>query len=249
MARVGGSFMIEGLDYVPTTELTQYANATHKWLFDDSKERYKSNCTNPEIAKHISTQELTYRLNTHGFRSREIVEDKNCIVALGCSHTFGLGLGEQDTYIAKLASMLDISYYNLGVPGGASDTAFRIASYWLPIIKPKYVVMVTPEITRFEIIRTNGDAILFNASTTQHDKLIEDIAKHFLVNDANPIINRQKNLLAIENIVKTYDGKFYWYTEDIMAKTIENDLARDWQHSGPKQNYKVAQQMYSDIKW
>ena len=94
MARVGSSFMMEGLDYVPTTELTKYANATHKWLFNDSKERYKSNCTNPEIAKHISTNDVTYRLNTYGFRSREIVEDKNCIVALGCSHTFGLGLGE-----------------------------------------------------------------------------------------------------------------------------------------------------------
>ena len=143
--------------------------------------------------------------------------------------------------------MLGISYYNLGVPGGASDTAFRVASYWLPIIQPRYVVMVTPPISRFEIIRTNGDPILFNANAKVHDKLVEDIAKHYIANDANPIINRQKNLLAIENICKIYNSKFAWYTEDIMIKETENDLARDWKHSGPKQNLKVAQLMYSDI--
>lgn len=241
--------MIPSLTCVPRTELTQYANATHKWLFDDSLERYQRNLENPKISKHLPTEPVTYSLNTNGFRSREIIEDTGCIVALGCSHTFGLGLREEDTFIAKLATMLDSTYYNLGVPGGASDTAFRIASYWLPIIKPKYVVMVTPPISRFEIIRTNGDAVLYNPNSKNLDKLVEDIAKHFVVSDANPIINRKKNLLAIENIVTTYNGKFYWYTEDIMDKTIENDFARDWQHSGPKQNFKVAEQIYSDITW
>lgn len=241
--------MINGISTVPRTELTQYANATYKWLFGDSEERYTCNLNNPLISEHLPTELVTYSLNTNGFRSREIIEDTGCIVALGCSHTFGLGLRNEDTYIAKLANMLGTDYYNLGVPGGASDTAFRIASHWLPIIKPKYVVMVTPPISRFEIIRTNGDAILFNANTKKLDKIVEDIAKYFLVNNANPIINRQKNLLAIENIVNTYNGKFYWYTEEIMDKTIENDLARDWEHSGPKQNLKVAEQIYSDITW
>lgn len=249
MARIGSSVVITGLNTVPNTALTQYANTTHAWLFEDNEQRYHRNLNNPLISKHLPTKPVTYSLNTHGFRSREIIEDTGCIVALGCSHTFGLGLRNEDTYIARLASILGINSYNLGVPGAASDTAFRIASYWLPIIKPKYVVMVTPPISRFEIIRTDGDAILFNANTKKLDKLVEDIAKYFLVNDANPIINRQKNLLAIENIVTTYNGKFYWYTEEIMDKTIENDLARDWEHSGPKQNLKVAEQIYSDITW
>ena len=240
--------MIAGLDTVPKTVLTEYANKTHEWLFDDTLENYQKNLQDPLIATHLSKQMVTYKLNTNGFRTKEIVEDKDSIVALGCSHTFGIGLHEEDTYIAKLAKMLGLAYYNLGVPGGASDTAFRVASYWLPIIQPRYVVMVTPPISRFEIIRTNGDAILFNANAKEHDKLVEDIAKHYIANDANPIINRQKNLLAIENICKIHKSKFFWYTEDIMIKETEYDLARDWKHSGPKQNFKVAQLMYSDIK-
>lgn len=239
--------MISGLETVPNTALTNYANTTHAWLFDDTQENYQKNLQNPAIAKHLSKEMVTYKLNTNGFRTKEIKEDKDSIVALGCSHTFGLGLREEDTYIAKLGNMLGINYYNLGVPGGASDTAFRIASYWLPIIQPRYVVMVTPPISRFEIIRTNGDAILFNANAKEHDKLVQDIAKHYIANDANPIINRQKNLLAIENICKIHNSNFYWYTEDIMIKETENDLARDWKHSGPKQNLKVAQLMCSDI--
>ena len=163
--------MISGLETVPNTALTNYANTTHAWLFDDTQENYQKNLQNPAIAKHLSKEMVTYKLNTNGFRTKEIKEDKDSIVALGCSHTFGLGLREEDTYIAK----------------------------------------------------------------------------HYIANDANPIINRQKNLLAIENICKIHNSNFYWYTEDIMIKETENDLARDWKHSGPKQNLKVAQLMCSDI--
>ena len=57
------------------------------------------------------------------------------------------------------------------------------------------------------------------------------------------------SIKGIENITKRYNGKFYSYPEEIINKQEENDLARDLQHSGPKQNLVVAKLMYEDIKW
>lgn len=237
-----------GLDYAPTTILDQYANRTHRWFAADNEERYKENLQKSEIARHIETFNVSYKLNSNGFRTKEIVEDTSSVVALGCSHTFGLGLPEKDTYIAQLAGMLDTSYYNLGVPGGSNDTAFRVASYWLPIIKPKYVVMLTPQMARFEMLEKKGghQSFIPNENITGVHR---DIIRFFITNDENLVLNRQKNLLGIENITKRYNGKFYSYPEEIINKQEENDLARDLQHSGPKQNLVVAKLMYEDIKW
>jgi len=237
-----------GLDYAPTTILNQHSNKTHRWLAGDNEQRYKENLQKSEIAGYIETFNISYKLNSNGFRTSEIVEDTSSVVALGCSHTFGLGLPEQDTYIAQLAGMLDTSYYNLGVPGGSNDTAFRVAGYWLPIIKPRYVVMLTPQMTRFEMLEKKGGHQSFvpNENITGVHR---DIIRFFITNDENLVLNRQKNLLAIENITKRYNGKFYSYPEEIINKQEENDLARDLQHSGPKQNLVVAKLMYEDIKW
>ena len=67
------------------------------------------------------------------------------------------------------------------------------------------------------------------------------------MNDENPQLNQQKNLLAIENITNRNSAKFYWYDQSIMYKNGEKDLARDLQHSGPKRNNGVAQFFYRDI--
>ena len=237
-----------GLNYAPTTILNQHSNKTHRWLAGDNEQRYKENLQKSEIAGHIKTFNVSYKLNSNGFRTKEIVEDTSSVVALGCSHTFGLGLPEQDTYIAQLGKRLGINYYNLGVPGGSNDTAFRVASYWLPIIKPKYVVMLTPHMARFEMLEKKGGHRSFvpNENITGVHR---DIIRFFITNDENLVLNRHKNLLGIENIVEHYNGKFYSYPEDIMTKQEETDLARDWQHTGPKQNLVVAQLMYEDIKW
>jgi len=240
-----------GLDYAPTTRLTEYANSNHLWLFGDDEELYQKNLQKPEVVNYVTAFEgkINYKLNSHGFRTKEINRDTTSIVALGCSHTFGLGLPEEDTYIAKLASMLNTSYYNLGVPGGASDTAFRIASYWLPIIKPKVVVMIVPHIARFELLEAKGGTRMFVPNEMPPPGTHRDIHRFFITNDENLVLNRQKNLLGIEAIVNRYNGTFYCYSEEIIGKECENDLARDWQHSGPKQNLKVAKLMYEDITW
>jgi len=265
MARDSKSIMIEttkdlskfNLKHVPTTFLTEYSNMTLYWFGMDNKELYNKNIAHSEERASCVKQwdgKLTYKLNTHGFRSREIIEDKNCIVALGCSHTFGLGILEEETYISHLAKMLDLNYYNLGVPGAAADTVFRVASYWLPIIKPKFVVMIAPERTRFEIRKSNTDTNVFGPSFPISKSIYGEILKIVVTHEENAKLNRHKNLLAIESITNKNNGKFIWAEDSLISNITpwQNgngpDKARDYRHPGPGRNLATAQWFYKDIK-
>jgi hypothetical protein len=237
------------LKYPPVTRQTQYSRQVLDWNGTDSKEAYQKNIKDSKLESYVRQWDgkLTYNCNSYGFRSKELVEDTNSIVALGCSHTFGIGLSENETYISQLAKMLNLNYYNLGVPAASADTVFRIASYWIPVIKPKIVVMVAPEETRFEMRKNKNDFNVFGPNFEVTKAIHRDILETFIMNDENPQLNQQKNLLAIENITNRNSAKFYWYDQSIMYKNGEKDLARDLQHSGPKRNNGVAQFFYRDI--
>jgi hypothetical protein len=234
-----------GLSYPPTTFLTVYKNQTLEWIPSDTQQNYKENCQDPTVKEYIKQwdNKLTYVLNSHGFRTSEIEEDNQSLVALGCSHTFGVGLSDNQVYCRLLADKLGCRLFNLGVPGGATDTAFRIASYWLPIIKPKYVVMVGPQPVRFEIRMFKTDRHVFIPGNTGPEKSVQEMAKRFISFEENALVNRHKNLLAIENITERFGGKFYSYNENM--KVV--DRARDNLHYGPVSHRNSAENIYNDI--
>ena len=235
-----------GTDYPPVTFLSRYAEQNLTWISTDTKERYNENCKNLKITDMIKQYDgkIIYQLNSDGFRCNELKEDPRCLVALGCSHTFGVGLPVEDTYCVRLAKMLDCDWYNLGVPAGSTDTAFRIASYWIPIIKPKYVVIVGPQPTRFEIRKSKNDEHVFVPGNTDDEPIAQEITKRFIVNDENIKFNRQKNLLAIENLTKRYGGSFYPHN---LSHNTNTDWARDYLHYGPLWNQSVAEIIHKDI--
>lgn len=49
------------------------------------------------------------------------VDWNNCVVVLGCSHTWGTGLEPEETYCAQLENILQKPVYNLGMPGTGID--------------------------------------------------------------------------------------------------------------------------------
>ena len=67
--------------------------------------------------------------------------------------------------------------------------------------------------------------------------------KRYIANDENPVFNKQKNLLAIENITQRFGGKFYSYSENM--KVV--DRARDNLHYGPVSHRNLAENIYNDI--
>jgi lysophospholipase L1-like esterase len=72
-------------------------------------------------------------------------DGKRRIVVLGDSLTYGVGIAAEDTYAAVLESLWkrtdpNVHVYNLGAPNAQSEDVVRVATKWLPILKPERVI-------------------------------------------------------------------------------------------------------------
>jgi len=231
----------------PIHDGMKYANTLSEWSHNDSERNFKANMAVKSKQKLIQAQgwdqpnAITYDINSQGFRCNELQENRNAIVFLGCSHTYGVGLPIQNTYVYNLSTMLDMPYFNLGIPGSALDTAFRMACYWLHIIKPKIVVCFHG-IYRMEHRISSDDMNVFLCTDGR------ELSKSWFCCDENSEYNGLKNFLAIESICKDISADFYaWRTEHEFNQMGPTDQARDIMHFGPRAHEKLAEKMYQEI--
>lgn len=241
------------LAITPVHVQTEYANQNLNWLPGDSFEEFEQNCKDINKLTYLKQQGwsepgcFSYNFNSHGFRTSELGPNSQSIVGLGCSHTLGHGLPQNSIWIEVLAKQLGITAYNLGVIGCSLDTVFRIASYWLPIIKPKYVVLNCPEYERFECRSNENDSISLTPGILEWISDEEaTVCKRWWLNDQNSLYNSAKNVLAIENICQQNNIKFFAYSPDEMTRKL--DLARDFCHRGPLCHESFARMIYNDIR-
>jgi len=226
----------------------QYAGQTLNWLTADTKDRYNKNLKHhrDELDKNgwIDTS-IEYSFNKYGFRSDEFIDD-NAIMFLGCSHTVGIGLNREDTYADIVAKELNLKHYNLAIGGGSNDSAFRIGQYWIPKIKPKLVVLISPTLERFEI--------LYNKSFIQLlPKCIPpNLTKFYNIwcsNNHNLECNKLKNQLALQFITEQAGCKFVCIEiTDIIIPETTIDYARDLMHFGVESNKGSARILLEKIK-
>lgn len=226
------------------------ANSEYDWIATDSwhtyQENLKSRYNDLEVNGWIDAN-ITYKFNSHGFRCNDF-SDQPSIVFLGCSHTFGVGLPVDNTWPFIVASSLNLKCYNLGIPGGSNDTAFRLSYYWLERINPAVVVLCLIEPSRFELI-DNQSIIRFNPSfvsiptVEQHYK---DFYKTWVSTDCNPELNKEKNVLAITQIcnrlnieLKVFDSSYF-----VDSKV---DVARDLSHAGTVTNKNFANYVLTNL--
>lgn len=74
-------------------------------------------------------------------RENSVVYNK---LAFGCSHTYGTGVDEHETWPYKLGAM------NFGVPGSSCDYIARVLPEHLAKYNPMVVYVLWPDWTRFE---------------------------------------------------------------------------------------------------
>ena len=76
----------------------QHAGQTLEWLPTDTKESYLRLIQDPRHLEHFRKYgwdqpgTITYKINSHGFRSNEFKLGVPNMVALGCSYSVGIGL-------------------------------------------------------------------------------------------------------------------------------------------------------------
>ena len=72
-----------------------------------------------------------YKTNSLGYRCpefRPLPDGGKNVVVLGCSHTFGEGLEEDETWVSQVAKQSNkiLRWWNLGQPGASADLMIRI---------------------------------------------------------------------------------------------------------------------------
>lgn len=254
------------------TELKTYKNApwhsglslagqTLDFLPTDTEENFKKLCEVPEFLAYFKSNgwlepgAITYKINSHGFRCAEFVPGEDCILALGCSFTVGIGLPIESTWPELVGKELGLRVYNLGWGGNAADTCFRLAEYWIPQLKPKAVFMLTPPPARFELIRVPGTIrwdppveVYMPASESRSATEVDSFLKHWFTMEENARLNQTKNKLAIKHICnelnipcQVYDAFDYmaWSREDV-------GYARDRMHAGPLGHKMLAERILND---
>lgn len=227
-----------------------HANTVLDWHSSDSESNFKLHTQDP-IKRNFLEKfgwldcKVHYRFNSHAFRCDEF-DNRPCAIALGCSHTQGTGLKEQDTWPVKLTERLGLHVWNLGVSGAAYDTVFRLAQFYIPLLNPRFVFVLEPPRTRFEYKSDNKYKIA--AVTNTFPELVDNpYIKHWFLNDENSMLNATRNRLAIAHLSHCHNAKFV-HGHGIMNWHDPQDLARDLMHPGALEQQKVVDYMMQQVQ-
>ena len=216
----------------PIHRCSVYKNQELLWLPNDTEDVFIKNMAIRRLemtALGWDKAIIKYNFNSHGFRTGEfnIRTHEKTMMFLGCSIPFGIGLPLECTMPVIVSEILGVQCYNLTLPGSSNDTAFRIAQYWIPKLKPDTVVLVSPEMTRLEVMKYK-QSIPFRVNDKASMK--SEFYLNWILDEQNGKLNREKNKLAIENICLSKQSDFYYFPVEENFEFI--DKARDLSHQG-----------------
>lgn len=230
-------------------------NAHLEWMPSDTKESFERMMQDPEHRRYFAEQgwdqpwAISYKLNSHGFRCAEFTNDP-CVIALGCSYTFGIGLPVDKIWPSLVGMELGLSVANLAWGGSCSDACYRLLRYWIQALNTAAVMILTPPKERIELLLDRTGEIPGQPLAEVY--LPQSLSEHFNPNDVylnhwfmqidNQLINREKNLLAMQALCDQNKVPFFEQnTETTMTRSREDiGYARDYLHGGPKIHKEIA---------
>lgn len=217
------------------------SNRTVEWNGMDSKERFEANCAHSQRYKKLKSlgwldTKIYYSYNSEGFRDIDF-DQRPSIIALGCSHTEGIGITQETTWPYRLEKMIGCKVWNLGVSGAALDTCFRLLNFWINNLNVVGVCCAVPEASRYEIFVNGFWTNILPAQTELYQDWISEWNKNYILYDQNAECNREKNLMAMKYICSEKKIPFYF---DLLTKFGDGAFARDLMHCGTEVNNKLA---------
>jgi len=239
----------------------RYGGST-KWYSSDTKEIFEYNMSLPRSRKLIedmgwTENNIDYNINDWGFRANNFpnTHDRDSVIALGCSCTFGIGLPEKNTWPVYVSQTMGIETYNLGAAGMGYETNYRTLEYWLPRLKSKYVFMFVNPGVRREYFSDNRDPkhfITLGSWLLGRSKHYTTQELSMFMNEVDAKIAKSRSLWAIKGLCDYYDSKLLIvdtneHYEGLTINTFlgaqhgnNDDYARDLQHPGPIHNQLLA---------
>lgn len=231
------------MSLLPPSHFNQnFAGQTLDWSGTDSRQTFELNLKSPQAVKKLKElgwleNKITYTYNSEGFRDIEF-DQRPAVMALGCSHTEGVGLPNDLTWPSQLENIIGQKVWNLGVGGSALDTCFRLLDHWIEHLNITAVCCAVPELSRFEVNENNNWLTIFPAQSYNNTMgWIAGWNKNYVAFEKNSQMNRRKNLLAMEHICSKHSVPFYY---DLLENFRDGATARDLTHCGPNSNFKLA---------
>lgn len=198
-----------------------------------------------------SPDSFDYKYNAQGFRSDwdfDPTVDKPILLALGCSHTVGVGIPWDGAWCHQLGNnhYSDHIVWNAGLGGGSADTVARLAVNMIPIAKPKTVAILWPSLYRFETYQ-GVDPFMQGAWNIESDNVQYE--------DQTIYNNKCKNKTIMTLLQEQYKFELLELeVDDIFEKYSSKDLphiwekARDGSHMGTAWHWQLQEDMWSQYQ-
>lgn len=210
-----------------------------------------------------------YKTNSYGYRCPEFSnfqEGGKNVIILGCSHTFGEGLEEEEIWVNALAKSLEdkhsikkLRWWNLARPGGNADQMIRILYATEKFLYPKIIIACWPAISRRERLdiepenlTSNSEFLKIETANTDKNNFLRNIfflEKFAQKNNAKTFHCFADEYIPLEgdlNILKDKTIKNCWpeWNKDrIIIK--EPNLAKDGSHYGPE-HHRVFARLFQE---
>lgn len=141
-------------------DLVKRRNTTAEWLPGDTVGRHSP--VNCDGVSNYTKTEITYKFNSHGFRSDEFdCAGDHRVLFMGCSFTEGIGLPLDEIYTHHVLSKIRnqprysdkvVPHLSVALGGSGTDTASRILFEYVDLIRPSRIIYVWPSWIRRDLI-------------------------------------------------------------------------------------------------
>jgi hypothetical protein len=229
----------------------QYNGDSEAFSGTDSKELYLKNLNKYGLDWHYSSTSVYYNRNNLGYRSRSLdeINKERFFLALGCSHTEGIGLSLNETWPERVSKNLNIDYLNHAKGGGGADLNYINSLMFLKNSQtlPKFVIIQWPDPSRI-LYKNLGDLILCGVNfpvpdyaASYHHEYIKNnshLFNSYLSYISTQLLWKLAGVPVINWELSDSYGKYLNLELDMMF--IPNDVekmslnrARDISHYGP----------------
>ncbi len=184
-----------------------------KFGYYNDKELPKSVAHKKFIKEGIPS--IDYKTNSLGYRCPEfnVPDGKKNVVILGCSHTFGVGLDNNEHWVYFLSqhNTERLRYWNLGQPGASADKVVRILYGAEKILFPNVIIVCWPFWSRRERLDTYPESLM------SYDEQLKNENEN---TDRN---NFLKNVFLVEKFAEQNQCKiFHCFAQDSYHKHLED---------------------------
>lgn len=222
----------------------------YKWFLSDRKNKSWINNGSD------NSNQNKYTYNQLGFRGDSLPLVGKKLMAVGCSHTEGIGVNDNETWPYHLSNLLNYSHINFGFTGRSNDYISRCILTFTDEIKPDLVCIMYSYSNRREYYTKEGGIEPFHISPWGYFEENKELYKNQieLSNPNEDFINWYKNHLLITNFLKNKNIPYIWNgiflnTEYDDGYRFDGDYNIEFgKHATPLENKVYAEKLFNEIK-